>query len=68
MLERLCHHKLYLKPEKCEFDQTKVEYLGLIISHGMAKMDPVKVAGVAEWPEPRNKKEIQAFLGFTNFY
>jgi len=31
-------------------------------------MDPVKVAGVAEWPVPRNKKEVQSFLGFTNFY
>ncbi|KAG6859071.1 hypothetical protein C0995_011729 [Termitomyces sp. Mi166 len=44
-----------LKPEKCEFEQTKVEYLGLIISHGTAEMDPVKVAGVAEWPELKNK-------------
>ncbi|KNZ72395.1 hypothetical protein J132_03487 [Termitomyces sp. J132] len=32
------------------------------------KMDPIKVAGVAEWPEPRNKKEVQAFLRFVNFY
>ncbi|GLB45893.1 putative retrotransposable element tf2 155 kda protein type 1-like [Lyophyllum shimeji] len=31
-------------------------------------MDPVKVAGVAEWPVPKNKKEVQSFLGFTNFY
>ncbi|GLB45808.1 putative retrotransposable element tf2 155 kda protein type 1-like [Lyophyllum shimeji] len=31
-------------------------------------MDPVKVAGVAEWPTPKNKKEVQSFLGFTNFY
>ncbi|KAG5327809.1 hypothetical protein C0989_006506, partial [Termitomyces sp. Mn162] len=31
-------------------------------------MDPIKVAGVAEWPEPRNKKEVQAFLGFVDFY
>ncbi|KAG5718770.1 hypothetical protein E4T56_gene2724 [Termitomyces sp. T112] len=31
-------------------------------------MDPIKVAGVAEWPEPRNKKEVQAFFGFVNFY
>jgi hypothetical protein len=31
-------------------------------------MDPVKVAGVAEWPTPTNKKEVQSFLGFTNFY
>jgi hypothetical protein len=31
-------------------------------------MDPVKVAGVADWPAPMNKKEVQSFLGFTNFY
>jgi hypothetical protein len=31
-------------------------------------MDPVKVAGVASWPEPKNKKDVQQFLGFTNFY
>jgi len=31
-------------------------------------MDPVKVAGVMEWPTPSNRKEVQSFLGFTNFY
>src|SRR5271168_1736881 len=31
-------------------------------------MDPVKVSGVVEWPVPTNKKEVQSFLGFTNFY
>ena len=31
-------------------------------------MDPVKIAGVAEWPVPTSKKEVQSFLGFTNFY
>ncbi|GLB43895.1 putative retrotransposable element tf2 155 kda protein type 1-like [Lyophyllum shimeji] len=68
VLDRLREHRLFLKPEKCEFERTEIEYLGLIISHGMASMDPVKVAGVAEWPVPKNKKEVQSFLGFTNFY
>ena len=31
-------------------------------------MDPVKIARVAKWPTPSNKKEVQSFLGFTNFY
>ena len=31
-------------------------------------MDPVKVKGVLEWPTPRTVKEVQAFLGFGNFY
>ncbi|KAG5726384.1 hypothetical protein E4T56_gene18932 [Termitomyces sp. T112] len=68
ILERLCQHQLYLKLEKCESEQTQIEYLGLIISHGAVEMDPVKVAGVAEWPEPQSKKEVQVFLGFANFY
>ncbi|KAG5726850.1 hypothetical protein E4T56_gene1087 [Termitomyces sp. T112] len=31
-------------------------------------MDLVKVGRVAQWPEPKNKKEVQVFLGFVNFY
>ncbi len=68
VLERLRKHKLYLKAEKCEFEREQIEYLGLIISHNKVAMDPVKVAAVAEWPQPREKKEVQSFLGFANFY
>ena len=68
VLERLRKYRLYLRPEKCEFEKTKIEYLGVIISHNQVEMDPVKVAGVAQWPAPTNKKEVSAFLGFTNFY
>ena len=31
-------------------------------------MDSVKVAGMYEWPTLENKNDIQAFLGFINFY
>ena len=31
-------------------------------------MDDVKVKAIREWPEPRNLKEVQAFLEFANFY
>ena len=68
VLEILEKHQLYLRPDKCEFEKTTVEYLGVIISHNSVAMDPVKVAGVAEWPAPTSKKEVQSFLGFTNFY
>src|SRR6266403_1195392 len=68
VLEQLRQYKLYLRHDKCEFARTKIKYLGLIISHGQAEMDPVKITGVAEWPTPDSKKEVQSFLGFTNFY
>ncbi len=31
-------------------------------------MDPVKITGIAEWPVPTKKQQLQSFLGFTNFY
>jgi hypothetical protein len=68
VLDRMREHKLYLRPEKCEFEKTKIEYLGIIISHNKVEMDPVKIAGVADWPTPSNKKEVQSFVGFVNFY
>ena len=67
-MELLQQHGLSLKPEKCEFEKTSIEYLGVVVSQDSVKMDPAKVAGVAEWPTPSNKKEVQSFLGFTNFY
>ena len=68
VLKLLEENQLFLKPDKCEFEQTKVEYLGVIISYNSVEMDLVKVVGVAEWPAPNNKKEVQSFLGFINFY
>ncbi|SJL16681.1 uncharacterized protein ARMOST_20210 [Armillaria ostoyae] len=53
---------------RCEFKVLETEYLGVIISKGKVRMDPVKLAGIAEWPTPTKKKELQSFLGFTNFY
>jgi hypothetical protein len=32
VLKRLAEHQLYLRPEKCEFEKTRIEYLGLIIN------------------------------------
>ncbi|SJL09551.1 uncharacterized protein ARMOST_12931 [Armillaria ostoyae] len=68
VLELLRKHKLFLKAEKCEFEVLETEYLGVIISEGSIRMDPVKLAGIAEWPAPTKKKELQSFLGFANFY
>jgi hypothetical protein len=68
VLGRLAEHELFLQPEKCEFEKTRIKYLGLIISENHVEMDPVKVAGVVEWPQPKNKQEVQSFLGFANFY
>src|SRR5882724_6647494 len=68
VLNILRKHCLYLKAEKCTFEQPMVEYLGLILSEGHMEMDPVKVAGVRDWLTPRSVTEVQSFIGFINFY
>jgi hypothetical protein len=68
VLECLCKHKLYLHFDKCEFAKTCIEYLSIILSQNHVEMDLVKIAGVAEWPTPKSKKEVQSFVGFINFY
>jgi hypothetical protein len=68
VLDHMHEHKLYFRPEKCKFEKVRIEYLGVIISHNKVEMDPVKIAGVADWPMPSNKKEVQSFVGFVNFY
>jgi len=46
----------------------KIEYLGVILSQDSVKADPTKIKEVAQWPEPQDKREVQQFLGFCNFY
>src|SRR5271155_5717767 len=60
-------HNLFLKPEKCEFERTEVEYLRVIISHNSARMDPVKVSGVADWPSRPTKKKCNPFSDSLTF-
>jgi transposase InsO family protein len=68
VLQRLRRFNLHAKPEKCDFHVDSVEYLGVIVSPEGVKMDPSKINVIMNWPAPKTVKELQAFLGFTNFY
>ncbi len=41
---------------------------GVILSPEGIRMDPAKVEAVANWPTPEDRKAVQRFLGFANFY
>jgi len=68
ILAKLWENNLYIKAEKCVFHSKEVEFLGVIVSDQGVRMDPAKVSAITEWPEPENLQQLQAFLGFVNFY
>ncbi len=68
MLSKLEQNDLYLKPEKCNFEQKEIDYLGVIVGNGKLQMDPKKLKGVANWPKPNTPTEIHKFLRFTGYY
>ena len=68
VLKALKSKDLKLKPEKCNFFKTEIEFLGYIVTMEGLKMDPKKVKDVVEWLLPTLVKEIQSFLEFANFY
>ncbi|KAJ3529572.1 hypothetical protein NMY22_g8944 [Coprinellus aureogranulatus] len=68
VLTRLRKHNFYLRPKKCGFEKTEIEYLGLVIREGEIRMDPAKVEAVRTWPISKNLREVRGFLGFANFY
>ena len=43
VLQRLRENDLFLKAMKCEFNKTRVEYLGMIVEEGKIAMDPIKL-------------------------
>ena len=68
MLNKLEQNDLYLKPEKCDFEQKEIDYLSVIVGNGKLQMDPKKLKSVADWPKPKTPTDIHKFLGFTGYY
>ncbi|THH08071.1 hypothetical protein EW145_g2953 [Phellinidium pouzarii] len=46
----------------------EVKFLGMIICPNNIHMDPIKLTGIQQWPEPHTVKQLCSFLGFCNFY
>ena len=68
ILDKIQKHDIFLKPEKCLFEQKRMDFLGVVLENGTIQMDPAKVQGVVDWPHPKSVRDVRAFLGFTGFY
>lgn len=68
VLKRLQAAGLTLKPDKCHVGMAEVQYLGHRVGSGKQRPEPAKVEAIANWPQPRTKTQVLAFLGTAGYY
>ncbi|XP_046868681.1 uncharacterized protein K02A2.6-like [Drosophila willistoni] len=59
---------LRLRKDKCQFGVPFVEFLGFKIDSTGIRPCADKVSAIKDAPAPKDKKQLQAFLGLLNFY
>ena len=65
VLSRIRSSGLKLNPSKCVFGVNKITYLGHLLTADGVKPDPRKVSAICDMPAPKNKSELQYFLGMV---
>ncbi|KAG0156270.1 hypothetical protein PDIDSM_3447 [Penicillium digitatum] len=68
VLQRLREAGLFAKLSKCEFCVSETKFLGIIIGEDGIRMDPDKIETIVNWKTPTCLTDVQAFIGFGNFY
>ena len=68
ILIKLYRAGLRAKLAKCRFEVLRVEFLGYVVGKERVSTDPKKTQAVRDWNPPKAVKQLQAFLGFINFY
>lgn len=56
---------LIINWKKCSFLRRKVEFLGHVIENGTIHPSELKTKAVMCFPEPRNARQVQSFLGLS---
>ena len=65
--DKLKQAKFYASRKKSEFFASSMDVLGHIIDDERLKASPEKIARIEAWTTPRNKKQLQEFLGVVNY-
>ena len=58
---------LKLNKDKHHFRCTSIPFFGEVMSRDGVQPDPQKIKALTEMSVPKNKKELQAFLGIINY-
>ena len=68
VLDLLERESFFLKPSKCKFKRSSIDYLGIVVSNGAISIDPTKRDGLATWPEQLSTvKQVRSTLGVFGY-
>jgi len=65
-LQRIKQAGLTLSKDKCEFNNSKIKFLGQLVDHSGVHPDPDKVRAIRDMKAPTNIRELRQFLGMIN--
>ena len=69
VLQMLKDLELTLKPSKCQFAVPECcTFLGHTVGRGVVHLLEAKVEVIHNYPKPKKKKDMHAFLGLANYY
>ena len=64
----LVRNKMELRLDKCKFASTSIDYLGYLITGKGIQPTANGIAAVANFPIPRNLKEVHSFIGLSSYF
>lgn len=68
VLSKIRSANLKLSPKKCSLFKQQVSFLGFVVSQEGVRTDPEKITAVKDWPVPKDKTQVRAFLGLCSYY
>ena len=68
IFQRLIKFNFTLKFSKCVFFQKNITFLGFLLTPSGIIPDPDKLKYIRDFEEPKNKTDLQSFLGVCNYY
>ena len=68
VLNRLNQANLRIGIDKCTFGVPCVVVLGHVVDESGISPDNKKIKKVLEWEQPKSQKDLQSFLGLTNYF
>jgi Reverse transcriptase (RNA-dependent DNA polymerase) len=68
VLDLLEAESFFLKPSKCKFERSSIDYLGIVVSNGAISINLTKRNGLATWLEQlATVKQVRSTLGVFRY-